>query len=286
MGEFKKRLDLILTEREFFESREKAKRSIMAGVVFVNGVREDKPGTRYDIDVTIEIKKNLNPYVGRGGLKLEKAIREFNINLSGINAIDVGASTGGFTDCMLQNGARYVTAIDVGYGQIAWKLRNDDRVKVMDRTNIRYVKSGDIEYAADFASIDVSFISLKLVIPVVIDLLNEDGEIVCLVKPQFEAGRKQVGKKGVVRDKETHIQVLNDITGFSKDCGLKLRGMACSPIKGAEGNIEYLVYLSKKDGLSHEDVDIKELVEKTHSYMQRLRNCSETNENRERNNAF
>jgi len=220
----------------------------MAGVVYVNGVKEDRPGTKFRPDVEIQIKENINPYVSRGGLKLEKALKFFGINLEGKTAIDVGASTGGFTDCMLKNGAVKVVAIDVGYGQLAWELRNDPRVICMERTNIRYVKPEDIGIIADFATIDVSFISLKKVIPVVIELIKPDGEIVCLVKPQFEAGREKVGKGGVVRKPETHIEVLQDIISFVLEFNLKIKGLTYSPIKGPEGNIEYLLYLSKDEG--------------------------------------
>jgi len=244
----KKRLDILLVKKGIFDSREKARSSIMAGVVYVNGVKEDRPGTKFRPDVEIQIKENINPYVSRGGLKLEKALKFFGINLEGKTAIDVGASTGGFTDCMLKNGAVKVVAIDVGYGQLAWELRNDPRVICMERTNIRYVKPEDIGIIADFATIDVSFISLKKVIPVVIELIKPDGEIVCLVKPQFEAGREKVGKGGVVRKPETHIEVLQYIISFVLEFNLKIEGLTYSPIKGPEGNIEYLLYLSKDEG--------------------------------------
>lgn len=250
-----------LVNRGFFQSREKAKSSIMAGVVFVNDKKEDKPGVKVDVDSIITIKENVHPYVSRGGLKLEKAIRVFNIDLKDKTAIDVGASTGGFTDCMLKNGAKKVFAVDVGYGQLAWELRNDERVVCMERTNIRYVKPEDIGILADFSSIDVSFISLKKVIPVVINLLKDDGELLCLIKPQFEAGREKVGKHGVVRDKKVHEEVVKDIITFSLKEGLKIRGLDFSPIKGPEGNIEYLVYLSKKEGSTSEG-ELFELVNK------------------------
>ncbi|NMB96602.1 MAG: TlyA family RNA methyltransferase, partial [Clostridiaceae bacterium] len=228
-----------------FQSREKARNSIMAGVVYVNGIREDKPGTRFKRDVEITIKENINPFVSRGGLKLEKALDIFNIDLQGKTAIDVGASTGGFTDCMLKRGAAKVIAIDVGYGQLAWELRNDERVICMERTNIRYVKPGDIQLIADFAAIDVSFISLKKVLPAVINLIGPEGEIVSLVKPQFEAGREKVGKGGVVREKETHVEVLENVVDTVLETGLCIKGLTYSPIKGPEGNIEYLLYSSK-----------------------------------------
>ncbi|MFZ5985796.1 MAG: TlyA family RNA methyltransferase [Bacillota bacterium] len=244
----KERLDVLLVDRGYFESREKAKSSIMAGVVFVNDHKEDKPGVKVDIDSVINIKENVHPYVSRGGLKLEKAIKAFNIGLEGKTAIDIGASTGGFTDCMLKNGALKVFAIDVGYGQLAWELRNDQRVVCMERTNIRYVEPEQLGTLTDFASVDVSFISLKKVIPVAIKLTNDSGELLCLIKPQFEAGREKVGKHGVVRDAKVHEDVIGRIISFSLENGLRVKGLDYSPIKGPEGNIEYLIYLSKVDG--------------------------------------
>jgi 23S rRNA (cytidine1920-2'-O)/16S rRNA (cytidine1409-2'-O)-methyltransferase len=244
----KERLDLLLVERGYFESREKARSSIMAGVVLVDGNREDKPGSRFGEDCAIEVRENINPYVSRGGLKLEKAISCFGIALQGKVALDIGASTGGFTDCMLKNGASRVYAIDVGYGQLAWQLRNDGRVVNMERTNIRYVKPSDLGAAADFASIDVSFISLKKVLPVVRELLAGDGETLCLIKPQFEAGREKVGKHGVVRDVAVHLQVVREILAFALKTGFGIKGLTYSPIKGPEGNIEYLAYLSLGGG--------------------------------------
>jgi len=257
----KERLDVLLVSKGLFESREKAKSSIMAGVVFVNDKKEDKPGVKVDVDSVIRIKENIHPYVSRGGLKLEKAIKTFGIVLKDKTAIDIGASTGGFTDCMLKNGAKKVFAIDVGYGQLAWELRNDERVVCMERTNIRYVKPEDLGVLADFSSIDVSFISLKKVIPVAMNLTNDDGELLCLIKPQFEAGREKVGKHGVVRDKKVHEEVIKDIIDFCLKSGLKVRGLDFSPIKGPEGNIEYLVYLSKKEG-SIEEEDLFALADK------------------------
>jgi 23S rRNA (cytidine1920-2'-O)/16S rRNA (cytidine1409-2'-O)-methyltransferase len=242
----KERLDILLVNKGYFGSREKARSAIMAGVVFVDNVKEDKPGARFGTECAIEVKENVNPYVSRGGLKLEKALKQFNIELSGKTAIDVGASTGGFTDCMLKKGAVEVTAVDVGYGQLAWELRKDSRVICMERTNIRYVKPSDIGDLKDFAVIDVSFISLKKVLPVVKELINSAGEIVCLVKPQFEAGREKVGKHGVVKDPETHRQVLEEVITAAVDMGLILKGLTYSPIKGPEGNIEYLAYLAKE----------------------------------------
>lgn len=263
----KERLDVLLVNRGLFESREKAKSSIMSGVVFVAGQKEDKPGLKVDVDSEIVIKENVHPYVSRGGLKLEKAIKVFNIDLKSKTAIDIGASTGGFTDCMLKNGAAKVFAVDVGYGQLAWELRNDERVVCMERTNIRYVQPEQLGTLVDFASIDVSFISLKKVIPVAVKLMTEEGELVCLIKPQFEAGRDKVGKHGVVRDPQVHEAVIKDIIAFALETDLKVKGLDFSPIKGPEGNIEYLIYLSKVDG----SIDLESLyneaskvVEKSH----------------------
>ena len=244
----KERLDVLLVSKGLFESREKARSSIMAGVVFVAGNKEDKPGVKVNVDSEIVIKENVHPYVSRGGLKLEKAIRVFNIDLKGKTAMDIGASTGGFTDCMLKNGAAKVFSVDVGYGQLAWELRNDERVVCMERTNIRYVEPEQLGMLVDFASVDVSFISLKKVIPVAVKLLTESGELMCLIKPQFEAGRDKVGKHGVVRDPKVHEDVILDIINFALGIGLKVKALDFSPIKGPEGNIEYLIYISKKDG--------------------------------------
>lgn len=263
----KERLDVLLVSRGLFESREKARSSIMAGVVFVAGNKEDKPGLKVDIECEILIKENVHPYVSRGGLKLEKAIKEFNIDLKGKTAMDIGASTGGFTDCMLKNGATKVFAVDVGYGQLAWELRNDERVVCMERTNIRYVEPKQLDTLVDFASVDVSFISLKKVIPVAIKLMNDEGELMCLIKPQFEAGRDKVGKHGVVRDSKVHEDVIKDIITFVLEIGLKVRGLDFSPIKGPEGNIEYLIYLSKKDGNIDLDSlfsEVSKVVDKSH----------------------
>lgn len=261
----KQRIDTLLVEKGLIQSRERAKAEIMAGNVFVNGNRVDKAGEKVDIDAFIEIKGEAIPYVSRGGLKLEKALIIFNIDLKGKICIDVGASTGGFTDCMLKNGAAKVYAIDVGYGQLAWTLRQDPRVVCMDRTNIRYVTTEQIGEFVDFVSIDVSFISLIKVLPVVKKLLKEDGEIVCLIKPQFEAGREQVGKKGVVRDKKVHQEVLEKIICWSVENELYPRGLDYSPLKGPEGNIEYLLYLVRKDEPNY-DVNyiIKRVVEMAH----------------------
>ena len=245
MGEPKERLDLLLVQKGLFSSREKARASIMAGEIFVEGRRADKCGESIKIEANIEFKGVTMPYVSRGGFKLEKAIKSFGIDLSDKVCLDIGASTGGFTDCMLQNSAKKVFAIDVGYGQFAWKLRVDERVVCMERTNIRYVTTENIGEKADFASIDVSFISLKKVVPAVINLLGEHGKVVALIKPQFEAGREKVGKKGVVREKSTHIEVITGIINFLIEIGMKIINLSYSPIKGPEGNIEYLVYFTK-----------------------------------------
>ncbi|PYG86826.1 23S rRNA (cytidine1920-2'-O)/16S rRNA (cytidine1409-2'-O)-methyltransferase [Ruminiclostridium sufflavum DSM 19573] len=242
----KERLDILLVEKGLFESREKCKSAIMAGVVLINGIREDKPGTKVPVDCRIEIKENINPFVSRGGLKLAKAIKEFGIVLENKACMDIGASTGGFTDCMLKNGAARVVSIDVGYGQLAWELRNDSRVVCMERTNVRYVKPEDIGFSSDFASIDVSFISLTKVMPAVLELLKEDAELVCLIKPQFEAGREKVGKHGVVRDREVHKEVILNIINFVLARNLYVEELSFSPITGPEGNIEYLLYISKQ----------------------------------------
>jgi 23S rRNA (cytidine1920-2'-O)/16S rRNA (cytidine1409-2'-O)-methyltransferase len=243
-----------LVDKGYFTSREKAKSAIMAGVVFVEGVREDKPGTKFDTDCSIVIKENTNPYVSRGGLKLEKALKEFGITLNGLVAIDIGASTGGFTDCMLKNGVKKVFCVDVGYGQLSWELRNDSRIINMERTNARFLKPEDIGVLCDFASIDVSFISLKKILPAVKNLLNINGEIVALIKPQFEAGRDNVGKKGVVREKKVHIDVVSEICNFVIESGMYVCGLTYSPVKGPEGNIEYLAYI-QKNGSERKIVD-------------------------------
>ncbi len=246
----KDRLDTVLVKKGLYESREKAKRAVMSGNIFIDNCREDKPGKRIAEESRIEIKEDCNPYVSRGGLKLEKGLKDFDIDLKGKKAIDIGASTGGFTDCMLKYGAEKVIAVDVGYGQFDWKLRNNQRVVCMERTNARYLKLVDVPYISDFCTIDVSFISLKKILPAVINLLKPDGEIVCLIKPQFEAGRDKVGKHGVVRTEETHKEVVVGICNFAVDSGLMIKGMTFSPIKGPKGNIEYILYISKKEGLS------------------------------------
>ena len=241
----KTRLDVLLTEQGLQESRQKAQATIMSGLVFVNGQRVDKPGTAVPNDAKIEIRGNTLKYVSRGGLKLEKAMAEFPIELNGCICGDIGASTGGFTDCMLQNGARKVFAIDVGRGQLDWKLRQDERVVCMEKTNIRYVVPEDLGEPIDFSSIDVSFISLTKVLLPIRNYLKDDGEIVALIKPQFEAGREKVGKKGVVREKSTHVEVIEKVTEYAVSIGFKVKALEFSPIKGPEGNIEYLVHLQK-----------------------------------------
>lgn len=251
----KERLDTLLVKKGFYQSRERAKAAIMAGVVFVDGQRSDKAGNMINPDTAeIFIKENLCPYVSRGGLKLEKSMSEFSLNLQNTVCMDIGASTGGFTDCMLQNGASKVYSIDVGYGQLAWKLRNDSRVVCMEKTNVRYITEEDVPDKPEFASVDVSFISLTKVIPPAINVMAEDAQMVCLIKPQFEAGREKVGKKGVVREKSTHKEVLLKIIDFAFEIGLNIIGIDFSPIKGPEGNIEYLIMLDRKNtGLSKEE---------------------------------
>ncbi|MDD6191250.1 MAG: TlyA family RNA methyltransferase [Firmicutes bacterium] len=241
----KKRLDVLAVERELFSSREKARGSIMAGLVYVNGIRVDKPGASVKEDAEITVKEALCPYVSRGGLKLEKAMETWDICLDNVKAVDIGASTGGFTDCMLKNGARQVFAIDVGYGQLDWKLRNDERVVNMEKCNVRYLDVNEVGTDVDFISIDVSFISLKLVFPVASQLLQDDGSLVCLVKPQFEAGREQVGKKGIVRDEKVHREVIQNVIEYGSENGLYPHGLTYSPVKGTKGNIEYLLFMKK-----------------------------------------
>ena len=239
----KERLDVLMVQRNLAESREKAKALIMSGIVYVNGQKEDKAGTSFEETVQIEVRGSTLKYVSRGGLKLEKAMNRFGVELAGKVCMDVGASTGGFTDCMLQNGAVKVYAVDVGHGQLAWKLRNDDRVICMEKTNIRYVTPEDIGERIEFASIDVSFISLTKVLGPVKQLLTDDGQVVCLIKPQFEAGREKVGKKGVVREKSVHLEVIEMVSDYARSIGFGILGLEFSPIKGPEGNIEYLLYL-------------------------------------------
>jgi len=241
----KERLDILLVKRNLAASREKAKAIIMSGNVFVDGQREDKAGTAFEDTVSIEVKGHTLPYVSRGGLKLEKAIKNFDLSVDQKVCTDVGSSTGGFTDCMLQNGARKVFAIDVGRGQLDWKLRQDERVICMEKTNIRYVVPEDLGEPIDFSSIDVSFISLTKVLLPIWNYLKPGGEVVALIKPQFEAGREKVGKKGVVREKSTHIEVIEKVIGYALSIGFSVKALEFSPIKGPEGNIEYLVHLKK-----------------------------------------
>ena len=261
----KERLDAILISKGLFESREKARGAIMAGLVYVNGERADKPGTPYDPDCPVEIKGNPIPYVSRGGLKLEKAIRTFQINLEGLTCVDVGASTGGFTDVMLKNGAKKVYSVDVGYGQLAWELRNDPRVVCMERTNFRYVTSEQIPENLDFGSVDVSFISLRLILPPLKALLKPEGNVVCLIKPQFEAGRSKVGKKGVVRDPKVHEEVIHTIIDAAVEMGFGVAGLSFSPITGPEGNIEYLLHLTNSDVESSAGISISDTVRNAHA---------------------
>ena len=261
----KKRLDVLLVERGLATSREKAKAMIMAGEVLVDNEREDKAGSMFPEEVEIVLKGKPLPYVSRGGLKLEKAMKNFNLTLDGKVCMDVGASTGGFTDCMLQNGASKVYSVDVGYGQFAWKLRQDPRVVCMEKTNIRYVTPEDIDDALDFASVDVSFISLTKVLGPARALLKDNGQMVCLIKPQFEAGREKVGKKGVVRDKAVHEEVINKVIDFALEIGFSVHNLEYSPIKGPEGNIEYLVYIEKtSEAVKEESVDVQAVVEAAH----------------------
>ena len=269
MASKKERLDILLVEKGICESREKAKTNIMAGLIFVDGQRVDKAGEKVKVDADIVFKGEKLKYVSRGGLKLEKAMNTFGIDLTNKVCMDIGASTGGFTDCMLQNNASKVFAVDVGYGQFAWKLRTDERVVCMEKTNIRYVTPEDIGIALDFASIDVSFISLRTIMPAVKALLGDKGEVVALIKPQFEAGRDKVGKKGVVRDKEVHLEVINTIINFLLENELNVLGLSYSPIKGPEGNREYLVYFTKdkeREG-NFELSQIEDIVNESHSQL-------------------
>ncbi len=260
------RLDVALFERGFVDSREKGKALIMAGLVYVNGQKETKAGTSVKSEDCIELRGEKMPYVSRGGYKLAKAIDEFGLKLDGCVCMDIGASTGGFTDCMLISGASKVYSIDVGYGQLAWKLRSDSRVVNMERTNFRYVTHEKIPEEIDFASVDVSFISLKHIIPPMKELLKQGGQAVCLIKPQFEAGKEKVGKKGVVREISTHIEVVENIYSFVLENGFKVLNLDFSPIKGPQGNIEYLIYIEKgENGESLLTRSIKEIVEESHS---------------------
>ena len=262
----KERLDVLLVKRGLAPSREKAKTMIMEGNVFVNNNREDKAGSTFAEDAPIEIHGNTLKYVSRGGLKLEKAMTHFSISLDGMVCMDIGASTGGFTDCMLQNGASKVYSVDVGYGQLAWQLRTDPRVVNLERTNARYLTREQIPEEIDFFSVDVSFISLKIILPAVRPLLKDGGKAVCLIKPQFEAGREKVGKKGVVRDKAVHEEVVQMICDFAVENGYSVQGLTFSPVKGPEGNIEYLVFLQKSDApVNTAESTPHEIVEASHA---------------------
>ncbi|WP_062356003.1 TlyA family RNA methyltransferase [Bacillus kwashiorkori] len=270
----KVRIDTLLVDRGFFDTREKAKRAIMAGIVYSNEVRLDKPGEKVASDLPITIKGKQMPYVSRGGYKLEKALKEFDLAVKDKVIIDIGASTGGFTDCALQNGAKYSYAIDVGYNQLAWKLRQDERVIVMERTNFRYLKREDLlKELPEFACIDVSFISLKLILPALKPILVSNADIVALIKPQFEAGKELVGKKGIVRDKKVHQQVIDEIVNFSLKTGYDVENITFSPITGGDGNIEFLIHLKKpeaqRQGENHLFISIEKIVEKAHDQLQK-----------------
>lgn len=263
----KERLDVLMVRRNLAESREKAKALIMSGIVYVNGQKEDKAGTSFEETVQIEVRGSTLKYVSRGGLKLEKAMNRFGVELAGKVCMDVGASTGGFTDCMLQNGAVKVYSVDVGHGQLAWKLRNDERVVCMEKTNIRYVTPEEIPDRIQFVSIDVSFISLTKVLGPVKALMEPDGEVVCLIKPQFEAGREKVGKKGVVREKSVHLEVIEMVASFAGSIGFEALHLEFSPIKGPEGNIEYLLHLRNcTDGstFTNDAIGASGIVDKAH----------------------
>lgn len=265
MPKNRKRLDIVLVEKGFAPSREKAKAIIMSGIVYVNNQKSDKAGKEVGDDDTVEVRGSTLKYVSRGGLKLEKAMECFPINLDGCVCMDVGASTGGFTDCMLMNGAIKVYSIDVGYGQLAWKLRTDERVVNLERTNFRYVTEEQVPEKIDFSSVDVSFISLKHILPNLNALLKADGQAVCLIKPQFEAGREKVGKKGVVSDLGTHIEVCNNVINLALENGFSVLGLEFSPVKGPEGNIEYLIYLQKSNApVLSENVNADALVNQSH----------------------
>ncbi|WP_338789173.1 TlyA family RNA methyltransferase [Metabacillus sp. FJAT-53654] len=270
MSSKKERLDILLVENGLFETREKAKRAIMAGIVYGNEERLEKPGEKVSRDLVLTIKGNTLPYVSRGGLKLEKAMKDFDLHVRDKIMIDIGSSTGGFTDCALQNGAKLSYAVDVGYNQLAWKLRQDERVVVMERTNFRYSTAADFEKGLpEFASIDVSFISLKLILPVLKTILVSHSDIVALVKPQFEAGRELVGKKGIVRDPNVHELVLNDMVSFALKEGYDIYNLSYSPITGGDGNIEFLLHLRfeglKEEGTNHFGIPASDVVEEAHA---------------------
>ena len=261
----KKRLDVLLLEKGYFDSREKAKAVIMSGVVYVNNQKADKAGAQYDENSAVEVRMSTLRYVSRGGYKLEKAMEVFPINLEGKITMDIGASTGGFTDCMLQNGAKKVYAVDVGYGQLAWKLRSDDRVVNLERTNMRYVTEEQVREKIEFFSADVAFISLKLILPAARGVCANKAQAVCLIKPQFEAGREFVGKNGVVRDKAVHVRVAQEIIDFCLNNGFSVLGLDYSPIKGPQGNIEYLIYIETSDAPENRlTVSAGEVVKRSH----------------------
>ena len=266
----KERLDVLMVNNGLAASRELAKAYIMAGDVYVDGNKEDKAGTKVDVNANIELRGKVMPYVSRGGYKLEKAMEVFPVTIEGKICMDIGSSTGGFTDCMLQNGASKVYSIDVGYGQLAWKLRNDERVVCMEKTNVRYITEEQVPDKPQFASVDVSFISLTKVIPPALNVMSDDAQLVCLIKPQFEAGREKVGKKGVVRDKKVHEEVILKIIDFAFEIGLNVIGIDFSPIKGPEGNIEYLIMLDRKnEGLTIEEAHkaAHEIEEQSHELL-------------------
>lgn len=268
MSKKKERLDILLVEKGLVETREKAKRTIMAGLVFSEGNRLDKPGVKVDVDIPLTVKGKAIPYVSRGGLKLEKAINTFHVTVEDKVVLDIGASTGGFTDCALQNGAKLCYALDVGYNQLDWKLRQDERVVVMERTNFRYVTKENLTKGIpSFATIDVSFISLRLILPVLKDILMNNSDVIALVKPQFEAGREDVGKKGIVRDIKVHERVLTDMITFAANCGYLVTNVSFSPITGGEGNIEFLLHLkwlTDEDGTINEQINVEDVVTDAH----------------------
>lgn len=259
----KKRLDVLLTEQGYADTRSKAQAIIMSGLVYVNGQKADKPGISYEASVSLEVRGEVCSYVSRGGLKLEKALRDFHVDPTGYVCSDSGASTGGFTDCLLQKGAGKVFAIDVGYGQLDWKIRSDPRVVVMERTNIRYVTPEQLGEPLDLSVVDVSFISLKIVLPTIKTLLGPNGQVLCLIKPQFEAGKEKVGKKGVVREPETHKEVLDGFIALAKNLDFTILGLTFSPVKGPEGNIEFLGHLTLEQKPDIE-LDTAKIVEDAH----------------------
>ncbi|WP_374721527.1 TlyA family RNA methyltransferase [Peribacillus tepidiphilus] len=272
----KERIDVLLVEQGLAETREKAKRAIMAGLVYVNEERVDKPGEKIPVDSKISVKGQVMPYVSRGGFKLEKALKTFDVNIKDKVLLDIGASTGGFTDCALQNGAKMSYALDVGYNQLAWKLRQDERVVVMERTNFRYVTPADLSgEMPNFASIDVSFISLTLILPVLKTLLVPNSDVIALIKPQFEAGREQVGKKGIVRDPKIHLEVIQKVTNFALQMGYDVKNLSYSPITGGDGNIEFLLHLfweGKKEGegaIFISEAFIRKVVDEAHSSLKK-----------------